>query len=85
MFVDLKTLTVEELIGRLRAVDESLDDKTEQIMDKVGRLMLAKEDWMEKHKHRFYAGNKAGGTVVVASPQRARRRRSQAVPWGWSN
>jgi hypothetical protein len=44
MFCDTKKMTVEELVGRLRAVEERLDDKVEQIVDKVGRLMLAKED-----------------------------------------
>ena len=51
MFCDLKKLTVEELIGRLRAAKERLDDKVEQVTDKAGRLLLADEDWLEKHKH----------------------------------
>jgi hypothetical protein len=62
MFVDLKTLTVEELIGRLRAAEERFDDKTEAITDKMGRMMMAEEDWIEKHKHRFTSGSKPGGS-----------------------
>jgi len=62
MFVDLKTLTVEELVGRLRAAEERFDDKIDQIVDKAGRLLLAEDDWREKHKHRFHPGNKAGGS-----------------------
>jgi hypothetical protein len=62
MFVDLKTLTVEELIGRLRAAEERFDDKTEAITDKMGRLMMAEEDWIEKHKHRFTSGSKPEGS-----------------------
>jgi hypothetical protein len=62
MFVDLKTLTVEELIGRLWAVEERFEDKTEAVTDKMGRLMMAEEDWMEKHKHRFLSGSKPGGS-----------------------
>ena len=62
MFVDLKTLTVEELVGRLRAMEERFDDKIDQIVDKAGRLLLAEEVWLEKHKHRFHPGNKAGGS-----------------------
>ena len=62
MFVDLKKLTVEELVGRLRAAEERLDDNSEQITDKMGRLMLAEDVWLEKHKHRFHSGNKAGGS-----------------------
>ncbi|XP_066392419.1 uncharacterized protein [Miscanthus floridulus] len=62
MFVDLKTLIVEELVGRLQAAEERFDEKVDQIVDKAGRLMLAEEDWLEKHKHRFHPGNKAGGS-----------------------
>jgi len=36
MFCDLKKLTVEELIGRLRAAEERLEEKVEQITDKAG-------------------------------------------------
>ena len=65
MFCDLKKLSMEELIGRLRAAeerfDEQSDDKVDQITDKAGRLLLAEEDWLEKHKHRFHSGNKSGG------------------------
>ena len=62
MFVDLKKLTVEELVGWLRAAEERLDDNSEQVTNKMGRLMLAEDVWLEKHKHRFHSGNKAGGS-----------------------
>ena len=58
MFVDLKKLSVDELVGRLRAAEERFDDNVEQITDKAGRLLLVEEDWLEKHKHRFHSGNK---------------------------
>jgi len=61
MFCDLKKLTLEELIGRLRAAEERFDEKVEQITDKAGRLLLAEEEWLEKHKHRFQAGPKESG------------------------
>ncbi|XP_066380694.1 uncharacterized protein [Miscanthus floridulus] len=61
MFRDLKKLTVEELIGHLRAAEERFDEKVEQITDKAERLLLAEEDWLEKHKHRFQADRKDGG------------------------
>jgi len=62
MFCDLKTLTIEELIGRLRAAEERLDDKVDKVTDKMGRLLLAEEDWLEKNKHRFHPGAKPGGS-----------------------
>jgi hypothetical protein len=61
MFCDLKKMTMEELVGRLRAAEERLDDNVEQTADKMGRLLLAEEDWLEKHKHRFSQGPKEGG------------------------
>ena len=36
MFCDLKKLSVEELIGRLRAAEERFDEKVEEITDKAG-------------------------------------------------
>jgi hypothetical protein len=61
MFCDLKTMTVDELMGRLRMGEDWLDDKVNQIVDKAGRLLLTEEDWLEKHKHRFHTGAKPGG------------------------
>jgi hypothetical protein len=40
--LDLKTLTVEELIGRLWMAEDQI--KVETITDKAGRLLLTKED-----------------------------------------
>jgi hypothetical protein len=53
MFCDMKTVSVEDLVGRLRAAEDRLEDKVENITDKAGRLLLAEDEWMEKHKHRF--------------------------------
>ncbi|XP_066341480.1 uncharacterized protein [Miscanthus floridulus] len=53
MFCDMKTLTVEELVGRLRVAEDRFEEKVEQITDKAGRLLLAEDEWFEKHKHRF--------------------------------
>ncbi|CAD6221564.1 unnamed protein product [Miscanthus lutarioriparius] len=61
MFCDIKTMKVEELVGRLRAAEDRLDVKVEHIIDKTGRLLMAEEEWMEKHKHRFHSGPKDGG------------------------
>jgi len=62
MFVDLKTLTVEELVGRLQAAQDHLEDNTKQVTDKMGRLMMAEDGWLEKHQHRFNLGYKPGGS-----------------------
>lgn len=49
-------------MGPLHAAEERLEDKVEQITDKAGRLLLAEEDWLEKHKHRFQSNQKDGGS-----------------------
>ena len=36
MFCDMKTMKVEELVGRLRAAEDRLDVKVEHIVDKMG-------------------------------------------------
>jgi hypothetical protein len=53
MFCHMKTLSVKDLVGRLRAAEDRLEDKVENVTDKAGRLLLAEDEWMEKHKHRF--------------------------------
>jgi hypothetical protein len=72
MFVDLKTLTVDELVGRFRAAEERFDDNVDQIVDKAGRLLLAEDEWLEKHKHRFHPGNKAGGSSSGAASSKGK-------------
>ena len=37
----------------MHTAEDRFEDKVEQITDKAGRLLLAEEDWLEKHKHRF--------------------------------
>jgi len=82
MFCNLKELTVEELIGRLRAAEERFDDKVEQIIDKAGHLLLAEDDWLEKNKHRFHSSHKQGGgkTGAGTSKGKAMARPNGAAP-----
>ncbi|WVZ62734.1 hypothetical protein U9M48_012444 [Paspalum notatum var. saurae] len=58
--LDLNTLSLEELFGRLRATEEQLEDDG-PIVDKAGRLMLAKEDWLAKHRHRLLPDSSTSG------------------------
>jgi len=82
MFCNLKELTVEELIERLRAAEERFDDKVEKIVDKAGRLLLAEDDWLEKNKHRFHSSHKQGGgkTGAGTSKGKAMARPNGAAP-----
>ncbi|CAD6226085.1 unnamed protein product [Miscanthus lutarioriparius] len=62
MFCDVKNLSVDDLVVRLRVAEERMEKKVEQITDKAGRLLLAEEDWLEKHRHRFHSNQKEGGS-----------------------
>ena len=66
MFCDVKTLSVEDLVGRIQAAEDRFEDKLEQVTDKAGRLLLAEEEWLEKHKQRFqsnsHKNSNSGGT-----------------------
>jgi hypothetical protein len=61
MFCDMSSLTVEDLVGRLRAAEDHLDNKLEHITDKASRLLLAEDEWLEKHKHRFQGSSQKEG------------------------
>jgi hypothetical protein len=62
---DLKTLTVKEFVGRLRAVDEryELDGGGSH----GGRLLLTKEEWVARVKHREQENANKGSTSGSSS------------------
>jgi transposase InsO family protein len=62
MFCDMKTLSVEELVGRLRVAQDRFVHKIDQITDKAGRLLLTEEDWLEKHKNRSQSAHNHAGS-----------------------
>jgi len=49
--LDLKTLTIEELVGRLNMAEDRLSLET--IIDKTQKLMLSEEDWEAKNCYRL--------------------------------
>jgi hypothetical protein len=98
MFCEMKDLTVEDLVGRLRAAEDRLEDKVEHITDKTGRLLLAEEDWLEKHKHHFQSSSNKDSSSSDScqwkpkAPHRSdggssgsfskQKLTSQGTPWG---
>jgi hypothetical protein len=50
MLLDLKTLTVENLVGRLKAAEDRIE--IDSITEKTGHLMLS-EEWLSKYHHRL--------------------------------
>jgi len=69
MFLNLNTVTVEEVIGRLRVFEEHA--KPNQITDAMGRLMLCEEDWEARRKAHHDEENSGGST---GSSSRGKRR-----------
>ena len=62
MFCDLKTLTIEDLVGRLRAAEDRLEAATDQAADKEKpKLLYSEEEWMAKNKSRMVQGDSSGG------------------------
>lgn len=49
--LDLKTLTIEELVGRLRMAEDWIE--IESVTDKAGRLLLTEEDWVSRNRYRL--------------------------------
>jgi hypothetical protein len=49
--LDINTLTVEELVGRLRAAEDRLDVDT--IVEKTEKLFLSEDQWLAKYRHRL--------------------------------
>ncbi|XP_066385573.1 uncharacterized protein [Miscanthus floridulus] len=57
--LDLKTLTIEELVGRLKMAEDRL--RIEAVTDKVSNLLLSEEDWVAKYRHRLMPESSSSG------------------------
>jgi len=60
MFCDKKELLVEDLVVRLRAAEDRLDNKMDQVIEKTQKLYLIEEEWLEKYKNR----SQSSGSLV---------------------
>jgi hypothetical protein len=71
--LDINTLTVEELVGRLRAAEDHLDINT--VVEKTEKLYLSKDQWLAKYRHRLTpdgsssgsGGDRQGGSSLAKS------------------
>jgi len=79
MFCDLKTLSVEELVGRLRAAEDRFEPTPDQVTDKAKpSLLLTEEEWMAKNRSRMIhtdsssSGGKGGGNYAKKDKQGVR-------------
>ncbi|BAF28972.2 Os12g0108800 [Oryza sativa Japonica Group] len=61
--LDLATVSIEEVIGRLRAVEQRKKPASSEAKDSSGRLLLTEEDWLARYKAREQEkkGGSSGG------------------------
>jgi hypothetical protein len=62
-FVDLSTLTIEEITGTLKSSDaayEELQPPSKQVAEKSEKLLLTHEEWLEKYKPHSQEGGRGG-------------------------
>jgi hypothetical protein len=57
--LDLKTLTIEELVGRLRMAEDQIG--IESVTNKAGRLLLTEEDWVSRNRYRLLPESSSSG------------------------
>jgi hypothetical protein len=65
--LDLNTVTVEEVTGRLRAVEQRRRKKSTPTVDSQGRLLLTQEEWMAKWKISGASGDKGSSSGAGGS------------------
>ena len=57
--LDLKKLSLEDLVGRLRMAEDRME--IESITDKAGKLMLTEEEWTARNRHRLMSESSSLG------------------------
>lgn len=78
MFCDMKTLTFEELVGRLRAAEDRFEPSVEQVTDKAGRLLLTEEEWVVRNKSHIVQPDSSSSSGEKGSGQYAKKDRPGA-------
>ena len=59
--LDVNTMTIEDLVGRLKAAEEDRLD-VDSVTERAGRLLLSEEEWLSKYRHRLTPdGSSSGG------------------------
>jgi hypothetical protein len=64
--LDFQDLTIEEVVGRLKTVDD-LEESTSEPVSVSGKLMLTEEQWLARQKK---GGNDSGSTSSSKEPHR---------------
>jgi hypothetical protein len=64
--VNLRTLTIEEVTGRLITAEEGYD--LDDVGDGVGKLLLTEEEWAARQKKGAPGGGSSGKTAYKPKP-----------------
>ncbi|XP_062223882.1 uncharacterized protein LOC133922530 [Phragmites australis] len=76
MFGDLKKMSLEELVGRLRVAEERCGSVVESAADGVGRLLLTEERWEDRRRQRDGKQRACGGEGARRDSDERRGRRN---------
>ena len=57
--LDVNTMTIEDLVGRLKAAEDRLD--VDSVTERAGRLLLSEEEWLSKYHHRLTPEGSSSG------------------------
>jgi hypothetical protein len=58
--LDVNTMTIEDLVGRLKAAKDWLD--VDSVTERAGRLLLSEEEWLSKYRHRLTPEGSSSGS-----------------------
>jgi hypothetical protein len=83
MFCDLKTLTMEELVGRLRAAEARFEPVVEEVTNKAGDLMMTEADWAAKNKPRMMADGSSSTGKGGGGNSHYQKEQAESTWWRW--
>ncbi|XP_066357865.1 uncharacterized protein [Miscanthus floridulus] len=78
MFCDMSTLSIEELVGRLRVAEDYFEPSVEQVTEKMPKLLLTEEEWLAKNKSRMVQESSSSSGHRSGDSRYVRKDRSRA-------
>ena len=79
MVKDMKTMTIEDLVGHLRVAEERFESSVDQVTEKTEKLLLTEEEWMSRNKSLMQPDSNCG---AKGGKQYVKKERSGASAGG---